>query len=79
LLEFNQKKYGLSKEYIEYLQLPKASDVKIYDIKKIMNARKKLTNVEKINHLLAIKKALEIKLEMILNGKTLQDFYYLSP
>jgi len=78
-LKYNTEKYGLSKEYIEYLQLPKATAVKVYDIKKILNARKKLTNVEKINHLLEIKKALELKLEMIAKGKTLQDFYYLSP
>ena len=54
----NKLKYGLSEEYIDYLHIPKACDVKVFEIHKILNARKKLTTSEKIEHLLDIKKAL---------------------
>ena len=54
----NQEKFGLSKEYIAYLKLPKSCNVKVYDIAKILNARRKLSTSEKIQHLLDIKNAL---------------------
>ena len=38
LTEENQENYGLSEEYLEYLTLPKASKVKIYDLDKIINS-----------------------------------------
>lgn len=44
-----------------------------------MTARKKLTNVEKIVHLLDIKEALVKKLEILKAGKKLDDFIYMSP
>ena len=55
LLQQNRDKYGLSKEYLEYLKVPKACNVKVYELHKIMNARKKLTTAEKIEHMLDIK------------------------
>jgi hypothetical protein len=75
----NQKKYGLTKEYIDYLKLPHKSNVKVYSVEKLMNARKKLTTVEKIDHLLEIKEALEKKLSVITSGRTINDFTYLTP
>ena len=48
LCVINQEKYGLSPEYIEYLKLPKASTVKVYDVHKILNARRKLSTSEQI-------------------------------
>ena len=57
--DINQEKYGLSEEYIKYLKLPLASDIKVYDINKILNSRKKLSTSEKIEHLLKIKNNLE--------------------
>jgi hypothetical protein len=63
----NEKKYGLTKEYLAYLKrkLPKESDIKVYDINKILNSRKKLSTSEKIEHLVQIKNNLEEKLELI--------------
>lgn len=55
LLEENQEKYGLSQEYIDYLKLPKASNVKVYDIDKIVYAKKTMSTSEKIGHLEIIK------------------------
>ena len=51
--------------------------MKVFSIAKLMNARKKLTTVEKIEHLLEIKEALEKKLSVIASGKTITDFTYL--
>ena len=48
LKQINQEKYGLSKEYIKSLKLPKSCNVKVYDIGKILNARRKLSSAEKI-------------------------------
>lgn len=79
LKEKNNKKYGLSKEYIKYLKIPNACDVKVFEIAKIMNSRKKLTTSEKIEHLLDIKKALQVKLKVLDSGKILEDFNYMSP
>ena len=32
----NQEKYGLSKAYKDYLKIPKACNVKVYEVHKIM-------------------------------------------
>ena len=62
LQELNQEKYGLSEEELENLKLPAPTEVKIYSINKIMKSRGKLSTIEKINHLLDLKEALEEKL-----------------
>ena len=51
----NQIKYGLSQEYINYLKLPKACNVKVYSVDKIVYAKKKLSTLEKINHLYRVR------------------------
>ena len=79
LKEINQKKFGLSKEYIQYLKLPKSSNVKVYDIGKILNARRKLSSAEKIQHLQDIKNALEKKLKVLKSGKKIIEFEYYTP
>ena len=79
LIEENREKYGLSKEYIKYLKLPKACNVKVYELHKIMDARKKLTTGEQIDHLLDIKKALEKRLSILKSGQKIAEFDYLSP
>ena len=61
----NQEKYGLSKEYLDYLHLPKACNVKVYSVEKIVNARKKLSTGEKIERLIDIKNALIKKLKVL--------------
>ena len=79
LKEENRLKYGLTREYIDYLKLPKACNVKVYQIDKIINGKKKLTTAEKIEHLIDIKKALHKKLDIIKNGGVIKEFDYLSP
>lgn len=61
------------------MKLPKASDIKVYDINKIINSRKKLSTSEKIEHLLQIKKNLENKLDYISKGIKIEEFNYKSP
>ena len=47
-----QTKYGLDEYYVKHvLRLPPAQKVKIYDIDKIVNSRKKLSISEKIDQL----------------------------
>ena len=51
-----QEKYGLPDDYVKnVLKLPPASKVKIYDIDKIINSRKKMGTSEKIDYLLDLK------------------------
>lgn len=58
LKTINIAKFGLSSEYLEYLSLPPGCNVKVYEINKIMNGRKKLSTAEKIERLTDIKEAL---------------------
>ena len=44
----NEEKYGLTREYIDYLQLPKKSKIKVYEVRKILDSRKRLSTAEKI-------------------------------
>lgn len=61
-----QTKYGLDEYYVKHvLRLPPAQKVKIYDIDKIVNSRKKLSISEKIDHLLDLKGTLKLRLELL--------------
>ena len=74
-----QEKYGLDDYYVKHvLKLPPSSKVKIYDIDKIMNSRKKLGTSEKIDHLLDLKATLQKRLELIGQGKKLVGFNCLT-
>ena len=75
----NAAKYGLSQEYINYLKIPEACNVKVYQTHKILHARKKLTTCEKIEHMLDIQEALTKKLNCIQKGEIIKDFDYLTP
>ena len=77
--EANHIKYGLSEQYIDYLTIPKACNVKVYELDKIMNSRKKLTTSEKIEHLLHVKEALEKRLTVLKSGQKIKEFSYLNP
>lgn len=79
LVKENQEKYGLSQEYIDYLKLPKSANVKVYEIAKIINSRRKLSTSEKIQYLQEIKEALLKKKEILSQGKKIVDFDYLTP
>ena len=85
LKEVNRKLYGLSEEYLKYLnelQVPKQSKIKIYDISRIVNSRKSMGISEKIELLLNIKRALSGRLDQIRNladGETIKDFGYMEP
>jgi hypothetical protein len=65
MLKENHEKYGLSKEYLDYLYLPPSSNVKVYSVEKIIKARKKLSTGEKIERLIDIKQALLKKLKVL--------------
>ena len=79
LLKINQEKYGLTQEYIDYLKLPDASNVKVYNIDKILNSRRKLSTSEKIQHLEDLRNALVKKLNILNSGGIIKDYDYLSP
>jgi hypothetical protein len=46
LVRINNLKYGLQADYINHLALPAGCDVKVYQLDKIISARKKFTTVE---------------------------------
>ena len=64
-----KKEYGLPREYYESLRLPESSNIKIYNIDRIVRGRKKFTVPEKLEHLKHIKLALMQRLELVLEGK----------
>lgn len=43
LKEINHVKYGLPDAYVESLVLPKAGDIRVYEVAKIINAKRKLS------------------------------------
>ena len=69
LIEQNRKRYGLTEEQIEEIKLPPPCHVEIYDMQKIINAKSKLSVVEKINHFLKLQEALISKLEHVRHNK----------
>lgn len=74
-----EKQYGLDPHYYQcILRLPKASQVKIYEPDKIMNCRRKLSTVEKLNYLIELKEALEKRLKIIESGQEIVCFEYLK-
>lgn len=66
-------KYGLCPEYIKYLKLPAANNVKIYDINKIVNSKKRMTHSEQLNHILELKSSLLERLQMVYQGAIIQN------
>jgi hypothetical protein len=71
-----KEKYGLDPFYVEHvLKLPPSSKVKIYDIDKIVNSRKKLSTSEKIEHLLDLKATLIKRLGILDKGLKLKGFH----
>ena len=70
----NQEEYGLTQEYIDFLKLPKSSDVKVYDIRKVMESRKRMSVVEQIELIENINQALLKKLKIIERGQKIKDF-----
>ena len=58
------------------MKLPPKSKVKIYDIDKIMNSRKKMSTSEKIDHLLELKKTLQVRLNILKSGRKIIGFKY---
>ena len=63
LQKINREKYGLTPEYVASLKLPAPTQVKIYNVDKIINSRGKLSTVEKLNHMLSLQSALQEKLK----------------
>ena len=52
----------MSDEQVRDLKLPPSTEVKIFSVSKIVNAKVSLSTIEKINHLLELEKALKEKL-----------------
>lgn len=75
----NHQKYGLPQSYIDSLELPKAQDIKVFDISKVLNPRKKLSTSEKIQYLEKIREVLVKKLAVIKQGRKVEDFDYKTP
>jgi len=75
----NQKQYGLEPHYYKcVLRLPKATQVKIYEPDKILNSRRKMSTVQKINHLMDLRKALERRIRILEAGKEIRGFVYVK-
>ena len=59
-----QNQYGLSQEQLDEIKLPPTLQVKVYNIEKIVNARSKISTIEKIDLLLDLERALLKKLKV---------------
>ena len=59
-----QNQYGLSQEQLAEIKLPPTLQVKVYNIEKIVNARSKISTIEKIDLLLDLERALLKKLKV---------------
>ena len=70
----NKRIYGLPREYYESLRLPESSNIKIYNVDRIVRGRKKFTIPEKLQHLAHIKTALMQRLEVVRDGKIIANF-----
>lgn len=68
----NQILYGLSDDYVRDLKLPASTEVKIFSVSKIVNAKVSLSTIEKIEHLLELERALKEKLEKVRDKKAKQ-------
>lgn len=69
LIEENRLKYGMSSEEVAAIKLPAPCHLlQVYNIDKIMNPRLKLTTIEKINHFIKLRDALQSKLDMLRQG-----------
>ncbi|TNV77439.1 hypothetical protein FGO68_gene16130 [Halteria grandinella] len=70
LIAENRIKYGLSEEVVANIKLPAPCHLlQVHSAEKILNPRLKLTTIEKINHFIKLKEALESKLDMLRQGK----------
>ena len=77
LIAKNSKKYSLPEDYIKKIKLP--SEVRIYKLRQVMQARAVLSTGEKLHHLHAIKRRLERKLKVMNKGYRVVDFEYVKP
>lgn len=69
LVQENQRKYGLSREYLRFLRLPRPSPVQVLSLDDVLNnTRRALTAMEKIEHLITIKATCLRKLEVLESG-----------
>ena len=68
----NKKKYGLDAAFVRALKLPKTTSVKrkpVLTMEQILSEKSNFTVVEKLSHLEALKRALELKLLRIARKK----------
>lgn len=76
LIKENKKKFGLDQDYVKSLKLPQANKVRVYNLRKIIDSRRKIQTIDKIEHLYKIKKNLEKKLKILRAGKEIKEFEY---
>ena len=53
--------------------MPAANNVKIYDVNKIVNSKKRMTHSEQLNHILELKSSLLDRLKMVYEGAIIQN------
>ena len=78
LQDINRVKYGLPQEYIDSLKLPKAGDVRVYEVAKIINAKRRLSTSEQLELLYALKRKLAKKLKVLNRGYRIVDLKFQS-
>lgn len=79
LIKENQQQFGLEPEYIEFLKLPSGNKVRVYELNKIMNAKKRMGVCEKIDNLYKVRMNLEKKLKILSEGRPIIEFDYTTP
>jgi len=59
--------------------LPDGNKVRVYELNKIIYAKKKMSIGEKIDNLIKVKKNLEKKLKILAEGRCIVEFDYVTP
>lgn len=78
LQKINHEKYGLPQAYIDSLVIPKAGDIRVFEVAKIINAKKKLSTSEQVEMLYALQRKLEKKLKVLRKGYKIHDLKFQS-
>jgi len=59
--------------------LPDGNKVRVYELNKIIKAKKKMSIAEKIDNLHKVRKNLEKKLRILAEGRNIIEFDYITP
>jgi hypothetical protein len=69
----NHKMFGLTEEELAAIKVPDASNIAIYEIGNILQAKSKMSTVDKINHLIAMQDSLNQKFERMQEEKVKKE------